>query len=292
MQYDITLIGNYTNDTIVTPSETKQVDGGGFNYGAHAAVALGAKTAAITRLNKDHSHVVENLENLGVDVFPTYTPNSTHIKLIYPTNDWDTRTLIMYKSAGSFSFNQFDDINSKIFLINASVRDEVNQDIILKLSKKQSLIGIDLQGFIRDKKDDGTLFDSTWEEKEKILKNIHYLKADAVEAQFLSGESDIISSARVLTSFGPKEIIITHKDGILVYANNEIIERPFKSKKIVGRSGRGDTCGASYVYMRLSLSPDLAATWAAAATSIKMESDTPLLKIKTYIESLVKQYNL
>ena len=85
MQYDITLIGNYTNDTIVTPSETKQVDGGGFNYGAHAAVALGAKTAAITRLNKDHSHVVENLENLGVDVFPTYTPNSTHIKLIYPT---------------------------------------------------------------------------------------------------------------------------------------------------------------------------------------------------------------
>ena len=48
MQYDITLIGNYTNDTIITATGTKQVDGGGFNYGAHAAIALGAKTAAIT----------------------------------------------------------------------------------------------------------------------------------------------------------------------------------------------------------------------------------------------------
>jgi sugar/nucleoside kinase (ribokinase family) len=292
MQYDITLIGNYTNDTIITANGTKQVDGGGFNYGAHAAIALGAKTAAITRLNKNHKHVIKNLENLGVDVFPTYTTDSTHIKLIYPTNDWDNRTLIMSKSAGSFSANQFDDIDSKIFLINASVRDEVDQETILSLSKKKSLIGIDLQGFIRKKNDDGTLMDSAWKEKEKILDIVYYLKADAVEAQFLSGETDLISSARTLASFGPKEIIITHKDGVLVYANNKIIQKPFKSKKIVGRSGRGDTCGASYVFMRLSLTPDQAATWAAAATSIKMESDTPLLKNKSYIKSLVKQYDI
>ena len=185
MQYDITLIGNYTNDTIITANGTKQVDGGGFNYGAHAAIALGAKTAAITRLNKNHKHVIKNLENLGVDVFPTYTTDSTHIKLIYPTNDWDNRTLIMSKSAGSFSANQFDDIDSKIFLINASVRDEVDQETILSLCKKKALIGIDLQGFIRKINDDGILMDSVWKEKEKILNIVHYLKADAVEAQFL-----------------------------------------------------------------------------------------------------------
>ena len=292
MKYDITLIGNYTNDTIITANGTKQIDGGGFNYGAHAAIALGAKTAAITRLNKNHKHVIKNLENLGVDVFPTYTTDSTHIKLIYPTNDWDNRTLIMSKSAGSFSTNQFDDVDSKIFLINASVRGEVDQETILSLSKKKALIGIDLQGFIRKKNIDGTLIDSMWEEKEKILNNVYYLKADAVEAQFLTGETDLISGARTLASFGPKEIIITHKDGVLVYANNEIIQKPFKSNKIVGRSGRGDTCGASYVFMRLSLTPDQAATWAAAATSIKMETDTPLLKNKSYIKSLVKQYEV
>ena len=291
MQYDITLIGSYTKDTIITPSATKHVDGGGFNYGAHAAIALDAKTAAITRLNKNDNQVVKNLENLGVDVFPTFTPDSTEIKLTYPTNDWDNRTLIMSKSAGSFSSDQFDDIDSKIFLINASVRNEVEKETLKSLIKKNSLIGVDLQGFIRSRNNDGTLIDSEWSEKEEILALVYYLKADAVEAEFLTGESDIISSAKILASFGPKEIIITHKDGVLVYADNKIIQKPFKSKKIIGRSGRGDTCGASYVFMRLSLKPEEAATWAAAATSIKMEYDTPLLKNKSYIESLVKQYD-
>ena len=39
----------------------------------------------------------------------------------------------------------------------------------MRLSKKEALIGIDLQGFIRVKNDDGTLIDSVWEEKEKIF---------------------------------------------------------------------------------------------------------------------------
>ena len=95
MTYDITLIGNYTKDKIVTPSEIKYVDGGGFNYGAHAAAALGAKTAAITRLKKTDIHVVNNLNQVGVKTFPTYTSSSTHMELIYPTNDFDERTLVM-----------------------------------------------------------------------------------------------------------------------------------------------------------------------------------------------------
>ena len=73
MTYDITLIGNYTKDTIVTTTETKYVDGGGFNYGAHAAIALGAKTAAITLLKNNDQHVVDNLTNIGVDVYPSFT---------------------------------------------------------------------------------------------------------------------------------------------------------------------------------------------------------------------------
>ena len=39
---------------------------GGFNYGAHAARALGANVAAVTRLNKDDQHVVKNLEFLFI----------------------------------------------------------------------------------------------------------------------------------------------------------------------------------------------------------------------------------
>ena len=291
MSYDITLIGNYTKDKIVTPSEIKHVDGGGFNYGAHAAIALGAKTAAITRLKKEDKHVVDNLTNIGIDAFPTYTDCSTHIELIYPTDDFDERTLVMPKSAGSFSSEQFKDIKSKIFLVNASVRDEFKIQTLIDLEKKRSLIGIDLQGFIRTIDKNNILVNSLWNEKKEALELTHYLKADGVEAEFLTGESDLVAAAKVLKSFGPKEVIITHKNGVLVYDGKNIYQEPFILDKIVGRSGRGDTCGASYVYKRLSLEPKEAIKWAAAATSLKMESDTPLKNTKEEIETRVQKYS-
>ena len=291
MSYDITLIGNYTKDKIVTPREIKYVDGGGFNYGAHAAIALGAKTAAITRLKKEDKHVVDNLTNIGIDAFPTYTDCSTHIELIYPTDDFDERTLVMPKSAGSFSSEQFKDIKSKIFLVNASVRDEFKIQTLIDLEKKRSLIGIDLQGFIRTIDKKNILVNSLWNEKKEALELTHYLKADGVEAEFLTGESDLVTAAKVLKSFGPKEVIITHKNGVLVYDGKNIYQEPFILDKIVGRSGRGDTCGASYVYKRLSLEPKEAIKWAAAATSLKMESDTPLKNTYKEIEQRVQQYS-
>ena len=290
MSYDITLIGNYTKDKIVTPSEVKHVDGGGFNYGAHAAIALGAKTAAITRLKKDDKHVIDNLIKIGVETFPTYTDSSTHMELIYPTDDFDERTLIMPKSAGSFNSEQFKDVESKIFLVNASVRDEFKIQTLIDLEKKGSLIGIDLQGFIRTINEKNILANSLWGEKKEALELTHYLKADGVEAEFLTGESDLISAAKTLKSFGPKEVIITHKNGVLVYDGRNIYQEPFILDKIIGRSGRGDTCGASYVYKRLFLEPKEAIKWAAAATSLKMESDTPLKNTKEEIETRVQKY--
>ena len=36
-QYDFVTVGNYTKDTIVSAAGTRYVDGGGYNYAAHAA---------------------------------------------------------------------------------------------------------------------------------------------------------------------------------------------------------------------------------------------------------------
>ena len=132
---------------------------------------------------------------------------------------------------------------------------------------------------------------SLWNEKKEALELTHYLKADGVEAEFLTGESDLVAAAKVLKSFGPKEVIITHKNGVLVYDGKNIYKEPFILDKIVGRSGRGDTCGASYVYKRLLLEPKEAIKWAAAATSLKMESDTPLKNTYKEIEQRVQQYS-
>jgi sugar/nucleoside kinase (ribokinase family) len=57
--YDFVCIGNYTKDTIISPSGVKAVDGGAVNYAAHAAIRLGLKVAVVTRLAEEDRQVVD-----------------------------------------------------------------------------------------------------------------------------------------------------------------------------------------------------------------------------------------
>ena len=46
--YDMTFIGHFTKDTIITPSGTRTANGGGFIYGSNVAERMGLRTAAST----------------------------------------------------------------------------------------------------------------------------------------------------------------------------------------------------------------------------------------------------
>lgn len=288
-RYDIVIFGNYTKDTIVSSSGTRYVDGGGFNYGAHAAAALGLRVAAITRLAKEDFRVVKALEQVGVDVFPTPTPTSTHMRLEYPTSNLDDRVLYCTKFAGPYSLDQFEGLQAEAILINASVRNEVPVEVIKGLRNRNGLLVADVQGFVRVIAPDGRLVYEEWPEKRKVLALLDVLKTDAVEAEFLTGETNIKISARVLADYGPREIVLTHRDGLLVYADGQFHEATFFPQKLVGRSGRGDTCIASYIAKRLTSPPEEAVIWAAAVTSLKMESEGPILRELSEVEDLVRR---
>ena len=285
--YDIVIIGNYTKDTIISPTGTRYVDGGGFNYGAHVAAMMGLKTAAVTRLSQEDQRVVDALRRLGIAVYPTYTPYSTDMRLYYPTSNVDQRTLSVTHTAGAFTPEQVEDLESRIFLINSSIRGEVDLDVIKALRKKNAILAADVQGFTRIIGADGTLQYDAWPAKRDVLAFIDILKTDAVEAEGLTGKSDIRLAAAEIASWGPKEIVLTHRDGVLVFDGVRFYEAPFRPEKLVGRSGRGDTCIASYVCKRLSGSPQEAAIWAAAATSLKMEAEGPLKRTVADVEDLI-----
>ena len=288
-KYDIVFLGNYTKDTIITSEGKRYLDGGGFNYGAHAARALEMSVAAVTRLHKDDQRVVEKLQKIGVDVFPFYTPSSTHMILDYPTSDPDDRILTSPASAGSFTVDQFNGLEAKAFLMNGSIRGEIPFEVAEHLQKKEGLLVGDLQGFIRIVAEENRLIHAPWPEKEKFLALLDVLKTDAVEAESLTGESDIRKAAEVLAGMGPKEVVLTHRDGILVLAGGKYYEAPFHAKSLIGRSGRGDTCIASYVSKRLSEPPEVAIKWSAATTSIKMEVEGPLLRSIEEIKKLLSE---
>lgn len=287
--YDVVILGNYTKDTIVSAAGTRLVDGGGFNYGAHVASMMGLKTAAVTRLSREDIRVVDALSLLGVVVFPTYTPHSTVLRLYYPTSNVDERIISVTETAGTYTIDQIKELDARAFLINASIRGEVDLEVMRELRRKDTLLAADVQGFVRVIASDGTLKYEAWPEKQQILSQIDILKTDAVEAEMLTGMAEIKTAARTLAAWGPKEIVLTHRDGVLVFAGGQFHEAPFRPRKLVGRSGRGDTCIASYVAKRLSASPEMATIWAAAVTSLKMEAEGPIKRYMADVEDLIQR---
>ena len=286
--YDIAFLGHYTKDTIISAEGTRFVDGGAFNYGSHLAIRMGLKVAAITRLAQEDFHVVDELKKLGVEVFAKATPHSTCLRLEYPTSNVDERILYITSSAGPFTPSEVKEISSRAFVIGASVRGEVSLNVIEELRKKETLIAADVQGFIRIAREGKLVFEE-WTEKEKILAEVDILKTDAVEAELLTAQKDIRVAAKMLADFGPKEIVLTHREGLLVYGSGHFYEARFYPEKLVGRSGRGDTCIASYVARRLNAPPSEATVWAAAVTSLKLEAEGPFRRDIHEVERLIEK---
>lgn len=286
--YDVALLGHYTKDTIVSASGTRVVDGGAFNYGAHVTVRMGLKVAAVTRLAQEDRHVVDELTRLGVDVFARFTPESTCLRIEYPTSNPDERVIYVTSTAGAFTTSEVESLRARAILIGASMRGEVGLEVVEALKKKETLIAADVQGFVRVARH-GKLAYEAWPEKRKILACVDVLKTDAVEAKMLTGESDITAAARILSGMGPREIVLTHRNGVLVRADGQCYEASFFPQQLIGRSGRGDTCVAAYIAKRLTAPPDEATLWAAAVTSLKMESEGPFRREIGLVEDLKRR---
>jgi sugar/nucleoside kinase (ribokinase family) len=285
--YDVVCIGNYTKDTIITPGGTRYVDGGGMNYAAHAAARLGLKVAVVTRLAKEDERVVAKFTQAGIDCFPTYTPQSTEMCLDYPTSNPDIRNLSVNGFAGAITVDEVENLEMKAAVISSSLRGEVGLDVIRALKDKKVFLAADMQGFVRVLQGKSLVY-AHWEEMKSTLSYLDVLKSDAVEAEYLTGEADIFKAAKVYAEMGPKEIVLTHKDGLLIHADGKNYEMGFYPARVDGRSGRGDSCVGSYVAMRLSKPPQEAGIWAAAVTSLKMEKLGPFDRTISDVEALIR----
>jgi len=287
-EFDIAFLGHYTKDTIVLPHETKTVRGGAFYYGVNVVVRMGLEAAVITRLAKQDFEVVDDLTRMGVEVFATPTAQSTNLKLVYPTHDPDQRTVYNVGFAGPFTPAEVAPVKAHTFHVGASLRGEVPLEVIEALAQKETRISLDVQGFLRVSRG-GELVHEDWPQAAQVLELVNVLKADAVEAEVLTGRSDLREAAQALAEFGPREVVLTHGKGVLVYADGHFHAAPFRTREMKGRTGRGDTCIAAYLGKRFTASPAEAAIWAAALTSLKMETEGPFDREIKEVEKLIRQ---
>jgi sugar/nucleoside kinase (ribokinase family) len=249
---------------------------------------MGLKVAAITRLAREDWHIVQELARLGIDVLAETTPYSTCLRLEYPSSNPDERTIHVASSAGAFTIEQSSDLDARAFVLGPSFRGEVGLDVIQALAAKKTTIAADVQGWVRVVRD-GKLAFEDWPQARLFLAHVDILKTDAVEAEKLTGQADIHRAAQLLAGLGPEEIVLTHRGGLLVLAHGQFHEAGFFPEALVGRSGRGDTCLASYTAKRLSATPGEATVWAAALTSLKMEAEGPFRRDIGEVEKLIQQ---
>lgn len=307
--FDLAIVGHYTQDTIVYPDATRLLDGGAFYYGASVAARMGLRVAVVTRLARQDWRVVEYMESLGVRMFARATPASTCLSLIYRTANLDQRTIEFTSSAGPFTMKEVAGIRARVWHVAASARGEVPAEVVAALagvhaypdpvSKREwdrrswatsvaGIVSLDVQGFVRVVRE-GMLVCDSWPGKENVLRHVTVLKTDAVEAEALTGESDRYTAARRLAELGPREVLLTHGGGVLVYHDGTVDEAPWIPDQVRGRSGRGDTCTAAYLSRRLTAPPAEAVAWAAAVTSLKLEAEGPFRREMAEVEALYRK---
>ncbi len=286
-RFDIAFIGHYTKDTIVYPDKQHTQHGGAYFFGASVAARMGLNVAVITRLAEEDKESYAPLVRLGVTVIPIFTPQSTCLSLVYPTANLDNRTIYTTSSAGPFRPEDVGDVQARVFHVGASMRGEVPAEVIQTLKRKGSEISLDVQGYVRVNQN-GTLVYDNWPGKEEILPLVDILKADAVEAERLTGEADMRKAAVILASWGPKGVLITHGGGIVLHAHGELHEAPFVTKVVRGRSGRGDTCTGAYLSRRFAAPPRDALIWTAAVTSLKLEKEGAFDRTVQDVENLIR----
>jgi sugar/nucleoside kinase (ribokinase family) len=287
-RFDFVAVGAYTKDTIVKRSGTTYVDGGGYSYAAHAARIAGVNVGAITRLAAEDRKSTDLLRSVGVEVVVHESQHSTLMRLEYPTDNVDERILTVAAVADPFVPDDVARIEASAILISPSIRGEVPLAVVEAVRAKARLVGLDVQGFVRVRQPDGRLAYEPWPELRQVLALVDVLKSDAVEGEFLTGERDLHAIARKLASYGPREIVLTHKDGVIVLANGTAQQRPFLPIELRGRSGRGDTCVGSYLSARLNAEPAEATVWAAALTSLKLEAEGPVRRTRADVEAAIR----
>ncbi len=275
--YDLLILGAVSKDIIITPEDTEHSIGGAVVYSSVALQHLGANILAVTKLHPDDRQALEIFERHGVPHLFRESPRTTSIRNTYHTADRDRRTCEALGMAAPFTLNDVpDDVRAEVYYLGGLMKGEFPEAFVLAMTKRGK-VAIDAQGFMRVN-ENGPMVFRDWENKKEVIAAVHYLKTDAAEAETLTGEQDRQRAIRILASWGAKEIMLTYHTEVMVCVDGEIFTAPFTARNLSGRTGRGDTCFASYCYWRLRHTPEEACRFAAAVTSRKMEHPGPFTR--------------
>ncbi|SHF91615.1 PfkB family carbohydrate kinase [Dysgonomonas macrotermitis] len=272
--YEICCVGHLTLDKVVTPKETVYMSGGASFYFSHAVSKLNSDYILVTGLAESELKAVEILRAKGIKVEVMLCQNSVYFENTYGENQ-DNRTQRVLAKADPFIIEAMGNIHASYFHVGALLADDFSNEFVEELSKRGK-ISIDCQGYLREVRGD-KVFPVDWADKLEVLKYVDVLKANELEMKVLTGTTDVYKAARLLNSWGVKEVLLTLGSmGSVIYDGQTFTMIPAYQANVVDATGCGDTYMAGYLYKRAKgASMEDAAKFAAAMATIKIEAFGP-----------------
>jgi sugar/nucleoside kinase (ribokinase family) len=272
-RYDMVTIGHITDDILDDRGSVTRFIGGAAFFSSFAAKKSGAELLVVTKLAQKDFGLLYGLNEQGIEVIALPSAETTSIENVFESEDVDQRKVRLLSQAEPFRLEEIPEVRTEIFNLAGLFNGEIPPEIIRSLSRK-ARVGLDLQCMLRTSRE-GSFSWMDWPGKREYLPHITYLKADSLESRVITGTEDRREAARLLNEWGASEVLITHSREVILYDGQTMYSAPFDPSNLSGRTGRGDTCFAAYMTWRLNHGSEEALQYAAALTSIKMETPGP-----------------
>ncbi len=275
--YDLVFMGHITIDEIeAKEGSARGVPGGAPLFGAFAASRSHKRIAVVTRMAKEDENYLAPLKAAGIDVYLQPVDQTTHMRVVHPTANVDERLMYQTKNAGFFSLEDLPPLEPCLAHLGALTDQEFTLGFMRGVKERGFRLSLDMQNFVRQvDTETGVIHFRDVPGKRDIASIADTVKLDVVEAEILTGTTDLEQAAVIVEEWGCPEIIVTRSDGVLARYKGKTYYERFSNRNSQGRTGRGDTTTGSYLVRRLDHGVEDSLKFAAALASIKMETPGP-----------------
>ena len=287
--YDTMIVGPVSLDIMIDCHDVEtRLTGGAVIQSGYAASNVGARTAIFTKASPDVD-VYAAFADTPADIYWRPSQNTTSIRNKYFTEDKERRTCNLISRCDGISFEDLPEVETSIYHFAGLVVGDFEDEIFVKASQ-HGKVAVDVQCLLRKGEEDGSMTFHDWANKKQYLPYIDFLKTDAAEAEILTGLTDRKEAAKLLHSWGAKEVVITHNTEVLAYDGENFYTCPIKARSFIGRTGRGDTTFAGYLVERLHKPVPEALLFATALVSLKMETPGPFRGSREDVEAYIQEF--
>src|SRR3989344_2525340 len=200
------VIGPLSKDRIII-TDIKHIEeraGGTAYYSSCALSNLGFDVTLLAKMSEKDFRLSENIKAKKILI----NSGKTDIFINrYPSRNSNEREQEIFSVIDPFTNDDIKSIKNFDFVhIGPLMGSDFSADILKTLKGKNKIIVLDIQGMIRKIEGNNVVNHELMDKG--FLKYIDILKADVSEASILTGEKNPTKAAKIINSFGPKEVLI------------------------------------------------------------------------------------